>query len=94
MEMDGQLTFEFSKRPTIKGFPELRWTGKRPYESTQYYPAQLKERYGEDVSGWINRWDFIWKKHSYFMVFRKGDCCFRCRSYCETTSEARKSVTV
>lgn len=30
MEMDGQLTFEFSKRPTIKGFPELRWTGKRP----------------------------------------------------------------
>lgn len=55
MEMDGQLTFEFSKRPTIKGFPELRWTGKRPYESTQYYPAQLKERYGEDVSGWINK---------------------------------------
>lgn len=25
-----QLTFEFAKRPTIKGFPELRWTGKRP----------------------------------------------------------------
>ena len=47
-----------------------------------------------NVSRWINRWDFIWKKHSYFMVFRKGDCCFRCRSYCETTSEARKSVTV
>ena len=40
-----------------------------------------------NVSRWINRWDFIWKKHSYFMVFRKGDCCFRCRSYCETTSE-------
>lgn len=28
--MDGQMTFEFAQRPTIKGFPELRWTGKRP----------------------------------------------------------------
>ena len=28
-----QLTFEFQERPTIKGFPELRWTGKRPYRS-------------------------------------------------------------
>lgn len=37
--MDEQLTFEFAERPTIKGFPELRWTGKRPYRSTQYYPA-------------------------------------------------------
>lgn len=50
-----QLTFEFAKRPTIKGFPELRWTGKRPYDSTQHYPAQLKERYGDDVNGWINK---------------------------------------
>lgn len=52
---DGQMTFEFQERPTIKGFPELRWTGKRPYRSTQYYPAQLKERYGEEVDGWINK---------------------------------------
>lgn len=43
--MDEQLTFEFAERTTIKGFPELRWTGKRPYRSTQYYPAQLRERY-------------------------------------------------
>ncbi len=50
-----QLTFEFTKRPTIKGFPELRWTGKRPYEFTQYYPAQLRERYGEEQNGWINK---------------------------------------
>ena len=52
-----QLTFEFNERPTIKGFPELRWTGKRPYTSTQYYPAQLKETYGEpdDETGWINK---------------------------------------
>ena len=53
--MDEQLTFDFDKRPTIKGYPELRWTGKRPYESTQYYPAQLRERYGEEVNGWINK---------------------------------------
>lgn len=50
-----QLTFEFEQRPTIKGFPELRWTGKRPYKSTQYYPAQLRESYGAPVNGWINK---------------------------------------
>ena len=53
--MEGQMTFEFDKRPTIKGYPELRWTGKRPYEFTQYYPAQLRERYGEETNGWINK---------------------------------------
>lgn len=53
--MDEQLTFEFEQRPTIKGFPELRWTGKRPYRSTQYYPAQLKETYGTEQDGWINK---------------------------------------
>ena len=54
-EFKGQLTFDFSERATIKGFPELRWTGKRPYKSTQYFPAQLKERYGEEKDGWINK---------------------------------------
>lgn len=39
--MDEQLTFEFAERTTIKGFPELRWTGKRPYRSTQYYPCTV-----------------------------------------------------
>lgn len=53
--MDEQLTFEFTPRPTIKGFPELRWTGKRPYRSTQYYPAQLRETYGREQNGWINK---------------------------------------
>ena len=53
--MDRQMTFEFTQRPTIKGFPELRWTGKRPYRYTQYYPAQLRERYGEEKDGWINK---------------------------------------
>lgn len=53
--MAEQLTFEFTPRPTIKGFPELRWTGKRPYRSTQYYPAQLRESYGQEQNDWINK---------------------------------------
>ena len=53
--MAEQQVFEFDERPTIKGFPELRWTGKRPYRSTQYFPAQLRERYGEEQDGWINK---------------------------------------
>lgn len=53
--MDEQLVFEFEPRPTIKGFPELRWTGKRPYRSTQYYPAQLRESYGKEQNGWMNK---------------------------------------
>lgn len=53
--MEEQMTFEFTERPTIKGFPELRWTGKRPYRSTQYFPAQLRERYGKEKDGWINK---------------------------------------
>ena len=50
----GEL-FEFDDRPVIKGYPELRWTGKRPYRSTQYFPAQLKESYGEPTDGWMNK---------------------------------------
>ena len=55
MSENEQLSFEFEERPTIKGFPELRWTGKRPYRSTQYYPAQLRESYGEARDGWMNK---------------------------------------
>lgn len=39
----------------IKGYPMLRWKGKRPFESTQFYPAQLKETHGEEVDNWSNR---------------------------------------
>ncbi|MCM1316352.1 MAG: site-specific DNA-methyltransferase [Alistipes senegalensis] len=59
--MDGQMIFDengeykFAERPTIKGFPELRWTNKRPFKSTMYFPAQLKETYGTDVDGWFNK---------------------------------------
>lgn len=53
--MDGQISFIFEQRQPIKGYPELHWTGKRPYTSTQYYPAQLKESYGEPKDGWMNK---------------------------------------
>lgn len=39
----------------IKGQPMLNWRGKRPFTSTQFYPAQLKESFGEEVSGWKNK---------------------------------------
>ncbi|MBK24686.1 MAG: site-specific DNA-methyltransferase [Halobacteriovorax sp.] len=46
---------EFKFEP-IKGYPMLNWKGKRPFSSTQYYPAQLKERYGdENHDGWMNK---------------------------------------
>ena len=54
--MTDNTTFTFEDLPVIKGFLELRWTGKRPYRSTQYYPAQLKESYGKpSEDGWINK---------------------------------------
>jgi adenine-specific DNA-methyltransferase len=39
----------------IKGYPLLSWRGKRPFTSTRYYPAQLKEVHGNDVDGWRNK---------------------------------------
>ena len=45
---------EFKFDP-IKGQPMLQWRGKRPFTSTQFYPAQLKETYGEETDGWINK---------------------------------------
>lgn len=50
-----QMTFEFETKPPIKGYPELHWTGKRPYKSTVYYPAQLKESYGQAKDDWMNK---------------------------------------
>jgi DNA modification methylase len=39
----------------IQGYPMLNWRGKRPFHSTQYYPAQLKETHGPEVDGWRNK---------------------------------------
>lgn len=48
-------SIEDYKFEPIKGYPMLNWKGKRPYTSTQYYPAQLKEVYGEAQNGWLNK---------------------------------------
>ena len=53
--MSEQTTFDFNQLPVITGYPELRWTGKRPYTSTEYYPAQLRETYGKEEDGWMNK---------------------------------------
>jgi len=54
--MNEQLSFDIKSKAPIKGFPELRWTGKRPFKTAYYYPAQLRERYGEEAEdGWINK---------------------------------------
>lgn len=45
---------EFEFEP-IKGYPMLNWRGKRPFTSTNYYPAQLKEVHGEETDGWLNK---------------------------------------
>ena len=51
-----QINVEQYEFEPIKGYPMLNWKGKRPFRSTQYFPAQLKEVYGqEDDSGWINK---------------------------------------
>jgi adenine-specific DNA-methyltransferase len=39
----------------IKGYPMLHWKGKRPFSSTQYYPAQLKEVHGTELDGWHSK---------------------------------------
>jgi DNA modification methylase len=50
---DGRVELEFSP---IRGFPELRWAGKRPLRSLHHYPAQLRDRYGDAApDGWRNR---------------------------------------
>lgn len=48
-------TVEDYKFEPITGYPMLRWAGKRPFRSTQYFPAQLKENHGEPVNDWMNK---------------------------------------
>jgi hypothetical protein len=45
----------------LPGRPMLHWHGKRPLREIPYYPAQLRERYGESAAdsepsgAWANR---------------------------------------
>lgn len=51
----GSTNVEQYEFEPIKGYPMLNWRGKRPFSSTQYFPAQLKEVHGEEVDGWRNK---------------------------------------
>ena len=64
MEQQGTLGLKEGKKTSsveeykfdpIKGYPMLHWKGKRPFNATHYYPAQLKETYGTETNGWINK---------------------------------------
>lgn len=56
MVNEEQINIEKYEFEPIKGYPMLNWKGKRPFRTTQYFPAQLKEVYGqEDNNGWINK---------------------------------------
>ena len=51
----GETNVEHYEFEPIKGYPMLQWKGKRPFTSTQFYPAQLREVYGDPVEGWRNK---------------------------------------
>ena len=51
-EIESVEDYEFEP---IKGYPMLRWKGKRPYRSTRFYPAKIKEVHGEEQNGWLNK---------------------------------------
>lgn len=56
LKPDQSITsLEDFKFEPIKGYPMLHWKGKRPFQSTQYYPAQLKEAHGDETDGWLNK---------------------------------------
>ena len=50
--VDSVETYKFDE---IQGEPMLRWKGKRPFESTQFFPVQIKETHGDEVDGWRNK---------------------------------------
>lgn len=53
--MGNRINREIWEFEPIKGVPMLSWEGKRPFASTRYFPAQLKESYGKDKDGWLNK---------------------------------------
>lgn len=65
--------FKFEQEP-MKGQPELKWRGKRPFNSTQFFPAQLKETYGEEVDGWMNKvfWGDNLQVMSHLLKYYRG----------------------
>ena len=65
----------------IRGQPMLRWAGKRPFTSTQFFPAQEKERHGDEVNGWMN--ELYWERRQKARFREDGS------SACNGDAEAR-----
>ncbi|WP_299989277.1 site-specific DNA-methyltransferase [uncultured Pontibacter sp.] len=56
LKVDRKITsVEEYKFDPIRGRAMLHWVGKRPFYSTQFYPAQLKESHGTELNGWMNK---------------------------------------
>lgn len=70
-KIDSVEDFKFEP---IKGHPMLHWRGKRPFEATQFYPAQLKETFGEDTDGWFNKifWGDNLQVMSHLLKYYRG----------------------
>ncbi len=51
----GNTNVEEYRFEPIKGYPMLNWRGKRPFTSTRFYPAQLKEVHGSEIDGWRSK---------------------------------------
>jgi len=70
-KIDSVEDFKFAP---IKGHPMLHWKGKRPFEATQFYPAQLKETFGEDTDGWFNKifWGDNLQVMSHLLKYYRG----------------------
>lgn len=54
LNTDKETVNDYQFEP-IQGYPMLNWKGKRPFRSTHYYPAQLKEVHGPEVNSWRNK---------------------------------------
>ncbi len=67
-------TVEKHEFEPIQGYPMLKWQGKRPFTSTQYYPAQLKEIYGPEIGGWRNKiyWGDNLQVMSHLLKYYRG----------------------
>ena len=78
----------------IKGYPMLNWRGKRPFTSTQYYPAQLKEVHGEEVDGWRNKiyWGDNLQVMSHLLKEFRGAGSDLQRSLAQSVPDAREAV--
>lgn len=64
----------------IKGYPMLQWRGKRPFTSTHFYPAQLKEQHGNAIDGWLNK--IYWGDNLQVMSYLQN--CFYATSLAKT----------